>query len=60
MDIKVAGINAMILQEALEQARKGRMHILGIMEQALAKPREEMSPVCTADHHAQDTSGQDP
>jgi len=44
MDIKVAGINAMILQEALEQARKGRMHILGIMEQALAKPREEMSP----------------
>jgi polyribonucleotide nucleotidyltransferase len=44
MDIKVAGINAMILQEALEQARKGRMHILEIMEQAIAKPREEMSP----------------
>ncbi len=44
MDIKVAGINAMILQEALEQARKGRMHILGIMEQAINKPREEISP----------------
>lgn len=44
MDIKVAGINAMILQEALEQARKGRMHILGIMEQAIAEPREDISP----------------
>ena len=44
MDIKVAGINAMILQEALEQARKGRMHILAIMEEAIAQPREEISP----------------
>jgi len=44
MDIKVGGINAMILQEALEQARKGRMHILAIMDEALAQPREEMSP----------------
>ncbi len=44
MDIKVAGINAMILQEALEQARKGRMHILEIMNQAIDKPREEISP----------------
>lgn len=44
MDIKVAGINAMILQEALEQARKGRMHILEIMNQAISSPREEISP----------------
>ncbi len=44
MDIKIGGINAMILQEALEQARKGRLHILGIMEQAINKPREEISP----------------
>jgi polyribonucleotide nucleotidyltransferase len=44
MDIKVAGINSMILQEALEQARKGRMHILGIMEQAINAPREDISP----------------
>lgn len=43
MDIKVGGINAMILQEALEQARKGRMHILGIMNQVIAEPREELS-----------------
>jgi polyribonucleotide nucleotidyltransferase len=32
MDIKVGGINAMILQEALEQAKKGRIHILEVME----------------------------
>jgi polyribonucleotide nucleotidyltransferase len=44
MDIKIGGINAMILQEALEQARKGRLHILSIMEQAINAPRAEMSP----------------
>jgi polyribonucleotide nucleotidyltransferase len=44
MDIKTAGINAMIMQEALEQARKGRMHILSVMEKALPEAREEMSP----------------
>jgi polyribonucleotide nucleotidyltransferase len=44
MDIKVAGINSMILSEALEQARKGRLHILEIMKQAIDKPREEISP----------------
>ncbi|MEP6947009.1 MAG: polyribonucleotide nucleotidyltransferase [Acidobacteriota bacterium] len=43
MDIKVGGINAMILQEALEQARKGRLHILEVMTQALSEPREELS-----------------
>src|SRR4051812_12874128 len=44
MDIKIGGINAMILQEALEQARKGRLHILGIMQQAIEQPREDISP----------------
>jgi len=44
MDIKVGGINAMILQEALEQARKGRLHILSIMQDAIAEPREDISP----------------
>ncbi len=44
MDIKVTGINAMILQEALEQARKGRMHILEKMAQAIETPREDISP----------------
>lgn len=43
MDIKIGGINAMILQEALEQAKKGRLHILDIMAKAIAEPREELS-----------------
>ncbi|HSE23211.1 MAG TPA: polyribonucleotide nucleotidyltransferase [Pyrinomonadaceae bacterium] len=44
MDIKIAGINAQIMAEALEQAKKGRLYILGIMEKTLATPREEISP----------------
>ena len=43
MDIKIGGINAMILSEALEQAKKGRLHILNIMTEAIGKPREEIS-----------------
>src|SRR5690349_14421196 len=44
MDIKIGGINAQIMAEALEQAKKGRMHILGVMEKTLAEPREEIAP----------------
>jgi polyribonucleotide nucleotidyltransferase len=44
MDIKIGGINAQILAEALEQAKKGRLHILGIMQQTIAEPRAELSP----------------
>src|SRR5258705_6025044 len=43
MDIKIGGINAQIMVEALEQAKKGRLHILGIMEKVLAEPRTEIS-----------------
>ncbi len=44
MDIKIAGINAQIMAEALQQAKKGRLHILERMEDALREPREDMSP----------------
>ena len=44
MDIKVGGINSQIMADALEQAKKGRLHILAAMEQALSEPREAMSP----------------
>ncbi len=44
MDIKIAGINSQIMAEALEQARKGRLHILSVMEQSINHPREDMSP----------------
>ena len=43
MDIKVTGITSQIMQAALEQAREGRVHILGEMAKALSSPREQMS-----------------
>ena len=44
MDIKIAGITAQLMRQALAQAREGRLHILGRMRAALAAPREQMSP----------------
>jgi len=43
MDIKIPGVTSKIMHEALEQARQGRMHILGKMEEALAAHRDEIS-----------------
>ena len=43
MDIKISGLSREILQEALEQAHKGRMHIMGIMLDTIAEPRQQMS-----------------
>ena len=43
MDIKVTGINAQILADALQQARAGRLYILEKMDAVLAAPREEIS-----------------
>jgi len=43
MDIKIEGITKEIMQAALTQAREGRMHILGIMGQALNTSRTEIS-----------------
>jgi len=43
MDIKVDGLDRELMGKALEQAKEGRMHILGEMDKALQKPRDEMS-----------------
>jgi polyribonucleotide nucleotidyltransferase len=43
MDIKIGGVTREIMQEALYQAREGRLHILSIMEGTLAEPRTEVS-----------------
>ena len=43
MDIKISGVNREIMGQALHQAKEGRMHILGIMNQTLAKGRTEVS-----------------
>lgn len=43
MDIKIKGINEEILRTALEQARKGRIEILGKMLDVLPEPKKELS-----------------
>ena len=43
MDIKIFGITREIMAVALEQAREGRLHILGEMNKVLRSPREKMS-----------------
>lgn len=43
MDIKIAGVSPEIMKKALEQAKRGRLHILGIMNQTISKPSEQVS-----------------
>ena len=44
MDIKVDGLSFDILEKALNQAREGRMHILGKITECISEPRAEMKP----------------
>lgn len=44
MDIKVDGLAYEVLEQALEQARQGRLHILGKITETLAAPREDYKP----------------
>ena len=44
MDIKIGGITTALMQQALEQARVGRLHILSHMEKALTSARPNLSP----------------
>ncbi|HKX12020.1 MAG TPA: polyribonucleotide nucleotidyltransferase, partial [bacterium] len=44
MDIKIEGLPPQVMEQALEQARKGRLHILGEMAKGLDKSREGLSP----------------
>jgi polyribonucleotide nucleotidyltransferase len=44
MDIKITGVTFEILRDALAQAKAGREHILGIMADTIAGPRQELSP----------------
>jgi len=43
MDIKIAGVDRTIMASALEQAKAGRIHILGEMEKGIAEAREEVA-----------------
>ena len=44
MDIKIAGLSRDLMLEALEQARDAREHILDVMDDVMAYPREDLSP----------------
>jgi len=43
MDIKIDGVDRDIMSRALSQAKDGRLHILGVMEEAIQGPREDVS-----------------
>lgn len=44
MDIKIDGITKSIMEDALEQAKKARLHILDIMNESISKPSNDYSP----------------
>jgi len=44
MDIKISGVTREIMSKALAQAKEGRLHILGKMQEAIAEPRAEIAP----------------
>ena len=50
MDIKIGGITTTLMQQALEQARLGRLHILSRMSNALPGPRTDLSPFAPRIH----------
>ena len=43
MDIKISGVTRDIMSQALEQAKEGRLHILGKMQEAIAEPRADIA-----------------
>ena len=44
MDIKISGVTREIMNQALEQAKEGRLHILGKMQEAITEPRADIAP----------------
>tara|TARA_R110002050_G_scaffold60508_2_gene134182 strand:+ start:3682 stop:5808 length:2127 start_codon:yes stop_codon:yes gene_type:complete len=44
MDIKISGLSFKVLEEALNQAKEGRLHILGEMNKTIEAPREDYKP----------------
>jgi polyribonucleotide nucleotidyltransferase len=43
MDIKIAGVSPEIMRKALDQAKRGRLHILSIMNKTISRPADEIS-----------------
>ena len=57
MDIKVTNISAGIMREALQQARKARLHILEKMNAVLETPRKALSQACSSHSHDDHSGG---
>ncbi len=55
MDIKIEGITKEIMQVALNQAKGARLHILGVMEQAINAPRGDISEFAPRIHTVKST-----
>jgi polyribonucleotide nucleotidyltransferase len=53
MDIKIMGITAQIMREALDQAKRGRFHLLDIMDSVIAAPSKEKSQFAPRIHTLQ-------
>jgi polyribonucleotide nucleotidyltransferase len=53
MDIKVGGISVGLMRQALEQAKRGRLHILDIMDQTISTARSKMSSFAPRLHQLQ-------
>jgi polyribonucleotide nucleotidyltransferase len=43
MDIKIDGVTREIMEQALSQAKEGRLHILSKMNEAISRPRSKLS-----------------
>ena len=57
MDIKIQGITAEILTEALAQAKKARFEILDVIEATIQKFRPELAPTASENWYHQDRCG---
>ena len=60
MDIKIGGVTREIMQKALNQAREGRLHILGKMAETLCRTPGRDVALCAAHHHHLGQDRQDP
>lgn len=60
MDIKIAGVSSELMYKAMQQAKRGRLHILSIMNEVISKPNEDLStyaPRIEMVHVAEDKIG---
>ena len=57
MDIKIDGLTEDILRKALEQAREGRIFIIGKLRETISAPRPDISHICSAYYNGKSKRG---